>query len=428
MQQKILLILLYIYGSISFSYSQSDGGKPSLEHIGSNAFRGATIYQGITMPSSLKIIDNEAFRDINIPCLDFSRCTNLEEIRSRAFYNAQLTTANLLNFSNSKKLSCCVDCKQQGASFDGFSGKVLLPDKLSLSRRLNSLTSIGDNAFRNATIGYLDLSVCSKLEEIGTAAFRELNLSDNKIIDLSVSSKLSGIGNETFYNSNLTRIYLPDSLENIGTNAFSGCNNLTLILSRTSEPPVPGNTVFEGVDKQTCKLRVPVESVDLYKAANQWKDFFDIDEINPDNYYDPDPDPNPNPDPVPEAADHHIIYTYDAAGNRIERDVITLRSRTVSTDEEETPLPFEDNVAKYKILIYPNPTKGQLRVDISSDNFDENTISGELSVFNLKGQLVVKEKIRAARTDIDLFNSPSGIYIMRININSETSSWKVIKE
>jgi hypothetical protein len=37
-----------------------------------------------------------------------------------------------------------------------------------------------------------------------------------------------------------------------------------------------GASIFEGVDKETCILYVPEGSVDLYKAANVWKDFVNI--------------------------------------------------------------------------------------------------------------------------------------------------------
>ena len=37
-----------------------------------------------------------------------------------------------------------------------------------------------------------------------------------------------------------------------------------------------GASIFEGVDKETCILYVPEGSVELYKAADVWKDFVNI--------------------------------------------------------------------------------------------------------------------------------------------------------
>ncbi|MGN1262689.1 MAG: hypothetical protein ACI4TW_01530, partial [Prevotella sp.] len=41
-------------------------------------------------------------------------------------------------------------------------------------------------------------------------------------------------------------------------------------------PPECQTSVFTGVDKQECTLNVPEESVELYKAADVWKDFYNI--------------------------------------------------------------------------------------------------------------------------------------------------------
>ena len=41
-------------------------------------------------------------------------------------------------------------------------------------------------------------------------------------------------------------------------------------------PPVCGNYVFYDVNKQTCKLVVPGKSLEAYKSATTWKDFYNI--------------------------------------------------------------------------------------------------------------------------------------------------------
>ena len=35
--------------------------------------------------------------------------------------------------------------------------------------------------------------------------------------------------------------------------------------------------MFSTTDKQTCKLYVPAESIESYKAADVWKEFFNIE-------------------------------------------------------------------------------------------------------------------------------------------------------
>ena len=44
-------------------------------------------------------------------------------------------------------------------------------------------------------------------------------------------------------------------------------------------PPPRGRDTFFRVDKNACRLFVPKESIDLYKAAEGWKDFTHISAI-----------------------------------------------------------------------------------------------------------------------------------------------------
>ncbi|MGN1262966.1 MAG: hypothetical protein ACI4TW_02925, partial [Prevotella sp.] len=48
------------------------------------------------------------------------------------------------------------------------------------------------------------------------------------------------------------------------------------ITSLAVTPPVCETDVFYYVDKQACTLNVPNESVDLYKATDEWKAFYNI--------------------------------------------------------------------------------------------------------------------------------------------------------
>ena len=52
------------------------------------------------------------------------------------------------------------------------------------------------------------------------------------------------------------------------------------VIPPTCEYTKKGLGVFDGVDKQTCKLLVPKESIEAYKAADQWRDFTLISEYD----------------------------------------------------------------------------------------------------------------------------------------------------
>ena len=61
--------------------------------------------------------------------------------------------------------------------------------------------------------------------------------------------------------------------------AFSGCTKMRQIYCRSQEPPVCGNSALDGIDTWDCTLFVPEGAESLYKAADQWKEFFFIEGI-----------------------------------------------------------------------------------------------------------------------------------------------------
>ena len=90
-------------------------------------------------------------------------------------------------------------------------------------------------------------------------------------------------------NTNLTDVSIPSTITVIGSSAFGGCLNLKSITDYNATPIAlstaatrgiitrsGGSSIFEGVDKETCILYVPEESIDLYKAADVWKEFVNI--------------------------------------------------------------------------------------------------------------------------------------------------------
>ena len=59
--------------------------------------------------------------------------------------------------------------------------------------------------------------------------------------------------------------------------AFNNCTSITQISSEAVVPPTCGINALDDINKSKCKLIVPKNSLDAYKQADQWKDFFLID-------------------------------------------------------------------------------------------------------------------------------------------------------
>ena len=83
-----------------------------------------------------------------------------------------------------------------------------------------------------------------------------------------------GIGENAFKDqASMSSVSIPASVTKIADNAFAGCTSLIAMYSWGEEPPVLGNNVFEGVDKDNCVISVPGGTIEKYQAAEGWKDF-----------------------------------------------------------------------------------------------------------------------------------------------------------
>lgn len=124
---------------------------------------------------------------------------------------------------------------------------------------------------------------------------------------------------------------------------------------------------------------------------------------------------------------YHYHFSYDGSGNRERRIYVgtalknaTLEN-TLTFDEEE---PIVENIGLGQVKIYPNPTKGNLIVEIPEMEIEEIRVL----VFSLQGkQLICKNVMPNIRLQLDLSDLPSGIYLMKIISGGESLDWKIIK-
>ena len=78
--------------------------------------------------------------------------------------------------------------------------------------------------------------------------------------------------------SSLKSLSFGTQLQTIGKEAFSDCVAVTKIVSKTAMPPVCGSQALDDISKWTCTLIVPTGSLSAYQAADQWKEFFFVEE------------------------------------------------------------------------------------------------------------------------------------------------------
>jgi hypothetical protein len=133
----------------------------------------------------------------------------------------------------------------------------------------NGVKEIGEMAF----VG------CQKLQSIsipdGVTTIHYLTFKDcEKLEQIEIPQNLSSIEFGAFYGcKSLRKIELPKTIKEIGDRAFGGCTSLESFVCGAQQPPTLGTDVFKDVNLANSTLYVPSGSVDIYKAADQWKEF-----------------------------------------------------------------------------------------------------------------------------------------------------------
>lgn len=137
---------------------------------------------------------------------------------------------------------------------------------------INNKGYVGENAFEFCELS--DLFLGDGVVSIKDGAFEGCDMSQVIIPD-----NVKSIGEWSFSCCyKLSNVVLGKGVEFIGSSAFD--DEVNSIISLAIEPPVCAIGALEMVNKQECKLYVPKESINKYKEAYQWEDFFNIEELS----------------------------------------------------------------------------------------------------------------------------------------------------
>lgn len=105
---------------------------------------------------------------------------------------------------------------------------------------------------------------------------------------LIIAEGVTTIGNSAFANySTINHISIPTTIKTIYEQAFYNCTGLEQIFSYREKPSVAYSNTFDGIDKFECTLHVLSASVDMYKAATGWRDFYYIQTIDAEEITEP---------------------------------------------------------------------------------------------------------------------------------------------
>ncbi|MDD2797644.1 MAG: T9SS type A sorting domain-containing protein [Bacteroidales bacterium] len=118
-----------------------------------------------------------------------------------------------------------------------------------------------------------------------------------------------------------------------------------------------------------------------------------------------------------------VSFYYDEAGNRISRRVVTLNQ--VKNNANPKPEPVAEEMGERKVVIFPNPTKGNLAVEVTGgDPKDEVRIE----LYSAHGTLLQNLRAKLGKTPVDLSTYDATWYVLRVSAGTNRIEFKIIKQ
>ena len=216
----------------------------SVTSIGNFAFYTCSSLSSITIPNSVTSIGNRVFDE----CFSLSSITipsSVISIGKDVFRSCNSLSSIIVDSHNT--------------TFDSREG-------------CNAIIRKSDNTL---IAGCKSTVIPNSVESIGEGAFRYCS----SLSSIAIPNSVTSIGNFAFYTySSLSSITIPYSVTSIGECAFLQCTSLSSATCEALTPPTCGNSAFAGL-ASGATLYVNGNSIDTYRAANQWSSFTKIKPI-----------------------------------------------------------------------------------------------------------------------------------------------------
>ncbi len=264
----------------------------SMTSIGGSAFYGCSSLEGITIPNSVENIGEGTFEKCSalsyakigsglkaIPYSTFSGCAFISSIT----IPKNVTEIGNYAFSGCKSLAdVYIEDREDELSL-GSNGSSPLFSGCSLKT-----VYIGGNIAYSTSSGsgYSPFYRNTSLEKV-IITDKETEISANEFYGctglkyITMGDGIEKIGDWAFSGcSSLDFFRVGSNVKTIGKEAFSDCTAMTKLITTAPVPPTCGSQALDDINKWTCELFVNKESIDQYKAAEQWKEFFFISEYD----------------------------------------------------------------------------------------------------------------------------------------------------
>lgn len=204
------------------------------------------------------LIPDSNINTIGIEC--FMNCTNLttvtlsqniKDIQLRAFaFNSKLSDINLSNVVTLGESAFNTCISLSSIDISNLSG--VIPESAFNSCKLQNIT------------------IPNTIISINRSAF-----SGNYLLtEIDIPSSITSLGINAFYQCNqLQKVTLSENIQSIGNDCFAFDNNIQTFIVKAINPPTLGDGALPGTFNASGVIKVPANSVEAYKAADNWSTY-----------------------------------------------------------------------------------------------------------------------------------------------------------
>lgn len=113
-----------------------------------------------------------------------------------------------------------------------------------------------------------------------------------------------------------------------------------------------------------------------------------------------------------------LHFAYDDAGNRLLRTIVVSSLHAPHHDANTSIELFEDTKVKIK----------EIGTDLLQIEIPGLANNARISIYDASGKTYVSSDMCESVRSIDISAVPHGIYVLRIDIDGEENTWKLIKK
>lgn len=389
---SVISIGKYAFYNTWFSGSLTIGN--SVTSIGKGAFFVCNFTGDLVIPNSVVEIGDEAF----------CSCSG---------FHGNLVIGNSVSSIGKGAFSSC-----------DFTGDLVIPE---------SVITIGDDAFLGCDHFSGDITIPNSVITIGQGAFAD---GYGFTGDIVIGNSVTEIGDYAFANNfGITgNLVIGNSMTEIGVHAFESCSDLSNIIVYCDNPPTIGLDAFTWFNN-TIPVYIPCGSMQAYQTAEGWNQFTNYRQMPYYEFIVEVAEPMTGTVDIlqePDCETEGIVLAVAENGFEFQ-NWETVEGVFVSdenpynftlTEDLHLVARFFNNVGvddheMTTASVYPNPTTGLFII--------EGQDITKVEVYNAQGQLIRTQMISDDRTEIDLSDAASGLYLVRIMSGAGVTERTVVK-